>query len=232
MRRVVPILLQRAALAILTVVAVILLAGLLIHLVPGDPVTAMVAQSVAVTPEAMAEMRARLGLDLPVWLQALHYLLQVLHGDLGTTIRGGEPVARLLFDRLPNTFVLAACGLALALALGIPLGILAAVKRGKAADTLVMVIAVLGVSIPGFWLGLMLIQLFALDLGWLPVAGSGAAESDPACADARPQLQRARRPDDALGDDRRGGGGLYPHRPRPRAARTPSDSRSMPCGRR
>jgi peptide/nickel transport system permease protein/oligopeptide transport system permease protein len=100
------------------------------------------------------------------------YTGHVLTGDLGTTIRGNEPVARLLLERLPNTFALAVSGLSVALLIGIPLGFVAATHRGRPADTAVMVIAVLGVSIPGFWLGLAMIQLFSLHLGWLPVAGS------------------------------------------------------------
>lgn len=163
---------KRVLVAFATVIVVIILSGLLIHVVPGDPVTAMMAQSVSATPEAMAEMRTRLGLDLPVWQQVMHYLARVLQGDLGTTIRGNEPVLRLLMQRVPNTFSLAASGLGLALAIGIPLGFLAAVNRGRMADTAVMFIAVLGVSIPAFWLGLIMIQVFALKLDWLPVAGS------------------------------------------------------------
>lgn len=163
---------KRVLVACATVIVVIVLSGILIHVVPGDPVTAMMAQSVSATPEVMAEMRARLGLDLPVWQQVMSYLIHVLQGDLGTTIRGNEPVVMLLLQRLPNTFALAISGLALALAIGIPLGFLAAVNRGRIADTVVMVIAVLGVSIPAFWLGLIMIQVFSLELGWLPVAGS------------------------------------------------------------
>jgi ABC-type dipeptide/oligopeptide/nickel transport system permease component len=163
---------KRVLVAFATVIVVIVLSGLLIHVVPGDPVTAMMAQSVSATPEVMAEMRARLGLDLPVWQQVMLYLTHVLQGDLGTTIRGNEPVLRLLMQRVPNTFALAVSGLGLALAIGIPLGFLAAVNRGRMVDTVVMFIAVLGVSIPAFWLGLIMIQVFALKLHWLPVAGS------------------------------------------------------------
>jgi ABC-type dipeptide/oligopeptide/nickel transport system permease component len=164
--------LKRVLAAFSTVVVVILLSGMLIHVVPGDPVTAMMAQSVSATPEAMAEMRSRLGLDLPVWQQVGLYLWHVLQGDLGTTIRGSEPVAMLLLQRLPNTIALAISGLAVALAIGIPLGFLAAINRGRLADTAVMIIAVFGVSIPAFWLGLIMIQVFSLNLGWLPIAGS------------------------------------------------------------
>ena len=164
---------KRVVVAFATIIAVVVLAGILIHVVPGDPVTAMMAQSVTATPEVMAEMRARLGLDLPVWRQVALYVWHVLQGDLGTTIRGNEPVVTLLLQRLPNTFALAVSGLAVALAIGIPLGFLAAVNRGRIADTAVMIIAVLGVSIPAFWLGLIMIQVFSLKLAWLPVAGSG-----------------------------------------------------------
>ncbi|TCP88276.1 peptide/nickel transport system permease protein/oligopeptide transport system permease protein [Rhizobium sp. PP-CC-2G-626] len=164
---------KRVLTAFVTVLTVIVLSGVLIHVVPGDPVTAMMAQSVTATPEVMAEMRSQLGLDLPVWQQVVLYASHVLTGDLGTTIRGNEPVARLLFERLPNTFALAVSGLSVALIIGIPLGFLAAINRGRLADTAVMVIAVLGVSIPGFWLGLIMIQIFSLKLGWFPVAGSG-----------------------------------------------------------
>jgi len=167
--------LKRLATALVTVVAVIVLTGFLIHVIPGDPVTAMLAQAVTATPEDIARLNAQYGLDRPVWEQTFIYLGNVLTGDLGTTIRGNEPVAGLLLERLPNTFALASAGLAVALALGIPLGFVAAVKRGHFADFAVMLIAILGVSIPGFWMGLTLIQVFSLQLGWFPVAGTGLA---------------------------------------------------------
>lgn len=164
---------KRLAAAFATIVAVVVLSGLLVHVVPGDPVTAMMAQSSGATEASMDEMRARLGLDRPVPVQVARYLGHVLQGDLGTTIRGGEPVLKLLMERLPNTMLLAFSGLAVAMLIGLPLGFLAAINRGRATDTAVMLIAVLGVSIPSFWLGLVLLQVFALDLGWVPVAGSG-----------------------------------------------------------
>src|SRR5690606_31561401 len=101
----------------------------------------MMAQSVSATPEAMAAMRSRLGLDLPIWQQVGHYVLNVLQGDLGRTIRGNEPVAQLLLMRLPNTFMLAVSGLAVAVAIGVPLGFIAALNRGKVTDAAVMMIA-------------------------------------------------------------------------------------------
>ncbi|MBY5705764.1 ABC transporter permease [Rhizobium leguminosarum] len=167
------LILRKTLLALITVLVVIFLSGLLIHLVPGDPVTAMMAQSLTSNPEAIAEMRSRLGLDLPIWQQVGLYAWHVLQGDFGTTIRGDESVLSLLMQRLPNTFMLAVSGLVVALLIGVPFGFLAAASRGRIADTAITVVAVFGVSIPAFWTGLSMIQVFSLKLGWLPVAGAG-----------------------------------------------------------
>lgn len=165
---------RRLLTAAITILVVVFLAGVLIHLVPGDPITAMLAQSGNASAADIARLTAQFGLDRPVWQQALLYVGNVLQGDLGTTIRGNEPVAPLLLGRLPNTIILAVAGLGTALALGIPMGVIAAVNRGRAADFAVMLIAILGVSIPGFWMGLTFIQVFSLHLGWFPVAGTSA----------------------------------------------------------
>lgn len=165
---------RRLLTAAITILVVVFLAGVLIHLVPGDPITAMLAQSGSASAADIARLTAQYGLDRPVWQQALLYVGNVLQGDMGTTIRGNEPVAPLLLNRLPNTIILAIAGLGTALALGIPMGVIAAVNRGRAADFAVMLIAILGVSIPGFWMGLTFIQVFSLHLGWFPVAGTSA----------------------------------------------------------
>ncbi|EEX11774.1 peptide ABC transporter, permease protein [Citreicella sp. SE45] len=165
---------RRLLTAFITILVVVILAGVLIHVVPGDPITAMLAQSGSADADDIARLTAQYGLDQPVWKQALLYAGNALQGDLGTTIRGGEPVAELLLDRLPNTIALAVAGLGTALVLGIPMGFIAAVNRGRAADFAVMLIAILGVSIPGFWMGLTFIQVFSLHLGWFPVAGTSA----------------------------------------------------------
>src|SRR5690606_19485421 len=143
---------KRLFTAFLTILVVVFLAGTLIHLVPGDPITAMLAQSGNATAEEIARLRAQYGLDLPAWQQSLSFVAKALQGDLGVTIRGGEPVAPLLLERLPNTIYLALAGLTTALVLGIPMGMIAAINRGRAADMAVMLIAILGVSIPGFWI--------------------------------------------------------------------------------
>ena len=165
---------KRLITAFITILVVVFLAGTLIHLVPGDPITSMLAQSGNATAEEIARLRTQYGLDQPAWQQSLNFMAKALQGDLGVTIRGGEPVAPLLLERLPNTMYLAVAGLATALVLGVPMGVIAAINRGRAADMAVMLIAILGVSIPGFWIGLTFIQLFSMHLGWFPVAGTSA----------------------------------------------------------
>jgi peptide/nickel transport system permease protein len=165
-------LLSRVLSALATLILSSFAVCMLIHLIPGDPVVMMMAQNSSPTPEQIARMRHALGLDLPLWQQYFHYMGLVLRGDLGRSIFGSEPVAALLLERLPNTFALAATGLLIAIGIGMPLGFLAACRKGTWADSLLMMVAVCGVSIPNFWLGLMLLLLFSLILGWLPVAGS------------------------------------------------------------
>src|SRR5258705_7205071 len=165
-------LLRRALSALATLIVSSFAVCMLIHLIPGDPVMMMMAQNSSPTPEQIERMRHALGLDLPLWLQYSHYMGNVLQGDLGRSIFGSEPVAALLLERLPNTFALATAGLLIAIGIGMPLGFLAACRKGTWADSLLMMVAVCGVSIPNFWLGLMLLLLFSLVLGWLPIAGS------------------------------------------------------------
>jgi peptide/nickel transport system permease protein len=148
---------------------------LLIHLVPGDPVQIMYAQSQGTTPEQLAEMRHLLGLDRPILEQWLRFVLHLLQGDLGVTIRGQQPVAQLILQRLPNTLALAVAAMAIATAIGVPIGFAAAWWRGRWADTALMTAAIAGVSVPHFWLGLILMSVFAVQLEWLPVGGTGWA---------------------------------------------------------
>jgi peptide/nickel transport system permease protein len=164
--------LRRVLTALVTLIVSSFAVCMLIHLIPGDPVMMMMAQNSSPSPEQIAQMRHVLGLDLPLWLQYFHYMGHVARGDLGRSIFGGEPVAALLLERLPNTFALTTTGLLIAIAIGMPLGFLAAYRKGTWADNLFMMVAVCGVSIPNFWLGLMLVLLFSLVLGWLPIAGS------------------------------------------------------------
>jgi len=164
---------QRILAAILTIFVTTIAVSMLIHLVPGDPVQIMYAQSQGTTPEQLEEVRARLGLDRPLVEQYFNYLGRVLRGDLGYTIRGEQPVLELLLLRLPNTLLLATAALVIASAIGLTFGFIAAYKRGTWLDTTLMTTAILGVSMPHFWLGLILLFYFAVQLQWFPVAGSG-----------------------------------------------------------
>ena len=163
----------RVAMGLLTIFVTTIAVTLLIHLVPGDPVQIMYAQSQGTTPEQLEEIRRNLGLDQPIWIQYLHFVERLLHGDLGYTIRGQQPVLDVILQRLPNTIILAVAAMAVAIVIGLPLGFFAAYRRGTAVDTGLMVTAIAGVSIPHFWLGLLLLFLFSVELGWLPVSGTG-----------------------------------------------------------
>ncbi|MCB1717353.1 MAG: ABC transporter permease, partial [Candidatus Competibacteraceae bacterium] len=123
------------------------------------------------TPEQLEEIRKSLGLDKPIYQQYFIFMNKALRGDLGKTIRGEQPVLDLILTRLPYTLVLAAASLLISAAVGLSLGFLAAYKRGTVIDISAMIIAIIGVSIPHFWLGLLLLFTFSLTLGWLPVAG-------------------------------------------------------------
>lgn len=166
-------LIQRILAALLTIWVTTVAVSMLIHLVPGDPVQIMYAQSQGTTPEQLEEVRERLGLDQPLVVQYVNYMGRVLQGDLGKTIRGEQPVLELLLLRLPNTLLLAATALLIACAIGLVCGFIAAYKRGSWLDTTLMTTAILGVSMPHFWLGLILLFYFAVQLQWFPVAGSG-----------------------------------------------------------
>ncbi|MBT7204555.1 MAG: ABC transporter permease [Deltaproteobacteria bacterium] len=166
-------LLTKFLLAFFTVFVTTILVTLLIHIVPGDPVQIMFAQSQGSTPEQIEQVRINLGLDQPIYIQYLNYINQLSEGDLGKTIRGGQPVLEVIFQRLPNTILLATSAMMIAILLGVPLGFLAAYNKGTIADTFIMILAISGISMPHFWLGLILLFIFAVDLGWLPVSGSG-----------------------------------------------------------
>jgi peptide/nickel transport system permease protein/oligopeptide transport system permease protein len=164
---------KRFLAALATVWIATIAAALLIHLVPGDPVRIMYAQSQGVTQEQIEQIRANLGLDRPIIEQYFIYLGNVLSGDLGRTIRGQQPVADLLLICLPYTLILTLSAMAVATAIGLTCGFVAAYRRGTWVDSALMVTAILGVSLPHFWLGLLLILLISVELAILPVAGSG-----------------------------------------------------------
>ena len=162
---------QRILAALVTIWITTIAVTLLIHAVPGDPVRIMYAKFQS-TPEQIEAVRTALGLDQPIWVQYGLYIGRLLEGDLGRSIVGNQPVLDILLTRFPPTLILATTSLAIAVIIGLSLGFLAAYKRGTIIDVGAMIVAIIGVSMPHFWLGLLLLFFFALQLGWLPVAGS------------------------------------------------------------
>jgi len=163
------LILPRIGSVLLVVFGVCTLVFLLIHLVPGDPVEAMLGESAR--PADRQALRAALGLDRPLGEQYLRYLGGLVRLDPGQSFQFQRPVADLLAERIPATLELAGTALALALAVAVPLGVLAARNQGGALDSGAMGLSLLGISIPNFWLGPLLILVFSLWLGWTPVSG-------------------------------------------------------------
>ena len=159
--------------AVLACVAVAVF--LIVRVMPGDPATILVGDNS--TPEAAERMRATLGLDRPIPLQFAIWIAALCRGDLGQSIFLNEPVASLLLQRAEPTTLLTLMALAVAITLAMPAGIIAAVLRGSAIDRLILGLAMLGASVPSFWLGLLFISYFAVDLGWFPVSGYGPPDA-------------------------------------------------------
>jgi ABC-type dipeptide/oligopeptide/nickel transport system permease component len=150
---------------------VLTLVFLLIHIVPGDPVEQMLGEGAA--PGQAQQLRHSLGLDQPILTQYGHYLSQIAHGDLGHSLKFQAPVRRIIFERYPATLQLAFLALFVCAAIAIPAGVLAAYRRGHASDRAISVLTLLGLALPNFALGPLLITPFSIKLGWLPVSGRG-----------------------------------------------------------
>lgn len=163
--------LRRVLLSLVTLWGVVTFVFLLIHLVPGDPVETMLGEGAR--PQDVAQMRQKLGLDLPIATQYGRFVERLVHGDLGVSFRSNDPVGRVIRQAYPATIRLALAGLFVAVTIAIPLGVFAARRRGTWADAAASVISLLGVSVPHFALGPLLIVLFSIQLSWLPVSGSG-----------------------------------------------------------
>ncbi|HEV8534931.1 MAG TPA: ABC transporter permease [Candidatus Limnocylindria bacterium] len=164
-------LLTRLIGAIPTLLGVSLLTFLFIRLIPGDAIAARLGTSTALTPEQLASLRAFFGLDQPLPLQYWNWLTSLLRGDAGYSIRTGRPVLVEIAERLPATLELAAGATLIAVAIGIPLGLLSAMRPRSRLDVLVRVGGLIGLSLPSFWLGTLIIVLFSLYLRWLPNTG-------------------------------------------------------------
>jgi ABC-type dipeptide/oligopeptide/nickel transport system permease component len=141
------------------------------RLIPGD--AARIIAGDEAPQERVEQIRRDLGLDRPALVQYAAYLANLLRGDLGVSFSSRRPVAVEIGNRFWNTFSLALAAITLATVLGVTMGVISALFRGKLADNLVTLLALLGISIPVFWLGLLMMQLFAVELGWLPAAGYG-----------------------------------------------------------
>lgn len=160
---------RRLLSAIPTLILVSLFVFTLQKLLPGDPVLAMAGEER--DPAVMAYLRDKYRLNDPVPLQYLHWVGNVLQGDFGTSLRTEQPVTTLLASKLPVTIELAVLALIIALLIGIPTGVISAVRKGTAVDYGANVLALSGISIPHFWLGIVLIMIFAVKLHWLPASG-------------------------------------------------------------
>jgi peptide/nickel transport system permease protein len=173
--------------AVPTMIMIVVIDFFLLKLVPGDAADVLAAQSGAATQETMMAMRHQLGLDQSLPMQLLHYFDNLVHLNLGMSPTFGMPVSLLILQRLPNTLLLMATAMLLAMVIGIALGSVMAFCAGRLPDRILSVLSLLFYSVPGFWIGLVMIVLFSVKLGWLPSGGAGTVGADlsgfPALAD-------------------------------------------------
>lgn len=156
--------------AVPLLIATVVVNFAIIHLAPGDPVTMMVGEG-AVSAEQMEALRQSLGLDNPLYRQFLDYLANVLQGDLGTSYVFHQPVIEIIVSRIPATLLLMGSTYLLSTLLGLAFGIIAALRPSSVQDRILMTVAILGYSVPTFWLGFVALMFFAVELGWLPISG-------------------------------------------------------------
>jgi ABC-type dipeptide/oligopeptide/nickel transport system permease component len=168
---------RRALHALPVVLGVSILTFLMLHFVPGDPVLAMFVESGGATKEQIEQIRESLGLNDPLPVQYWHYITRLVRADFGRSIWGRQPVAELIGQKFPFTLQLAVAALSVAVAIGVTLGVISAINRGSLADNGTMLVALAGVSMPSFWLGFLLIYLFSIKLGWLPIASGPGLRS-------------------------------------------------------
>ncbi len=167
--------LSRLLSAIMVILGVVLIVFLLIHIVPGDPVEVMLGESASTMDREV--LRHSLGLDEPLWQQLYHFFQGLLQFDLGTSLHSKKAVSELIVSSIGPTLELTFAALVVALLIAFPLGIIAALNKDKAGDAMAMSFSLLGISIPNFLMGPLLILLFAVSLGWLPVSGRSGFSS-------------------------------------------------------
>lgn len=167
---------RRLLLAVPVFIGVTLVTFVLMHIVPGDPVALLMEEKMAtIDPTAARLIRAKWGLDDPAPIQYLKFLRNALRGDLGISYRTDRSVLRSIVERVPATAKLAGAALLIAICIGVSMGVVAALRQNSALDSLSIMLATIGVSLPNFWLGLLLIYLLAVHLRWLPPSGYGPA---------------------------------------------------------
>jgi len=162
-------LLKRTVLMVPTLLLVALMVFLLVHLIPGDPAIVMVGAEA--DPAAIENIRRSLGLDQPLPIQFIDWFGRLISGDFGNSITTGIPVLETILERFPTTLVLTTLAMLFSVAIAIPSGVLAAKFRNTGKDYLFMLVSLIGVSVPGFWLGLMGLLVFSVQLGWFPSSG-------------------------------------------------------------
>jgi peptide/nickel transport system permease protein len=171
------VIVSRVAGAVPILVIVSLITFAMIHLIPGDPAAAIAGMSA--TSEQIANIRHNLGLDEPLLSQLFDWYRNLAHGNLGRSLLLGQPVIQATFQRLPVTLALSAYALVMTLVFGLSSGIIAALRQNTWVDQVAMIFAMFGISVPNFYLGLLMIILFAVDLGWLPTGGYIPFTTDP-----------------------------------------------------
>ena len=163
--------LKRLLASVLVILAMVFIVTLVLDIIPGDPVTLMLGD--AATPEMVVKLRQQLGLDKPLLVRYAEYLWNLLHGDMGHSIREMAPVSQLIGVAWPRTLELTAVAMILTVLVGLPLGIVSGANPGSLLDHVSRVSSLLGLCMPAFWTGLLLMFVFSLQLGWFPVGGAG-----------------------------------------------------------
>ncbi|WP_313801685.1 ABC transporter permease [Cytobacillus sp.] len=168
-------LLNRLGQSVVLLLIVTVITFFLINLAPGGPASTMRMEA---SPEERQAMIEKLGLDQPIYVRYIDWITNAVQGDLGISFTSSEPVIQRIIERLPYTIELTVFTIIISVIIGILLGVLSAIKRGKAQDHMINFMSVIGLSVPAFWLGLMLILLFSITLGWLPSSGVGSRGAD------------------------------------------------------
>ncbi|WP_321936280.1 ABC transporter permease [Paraburkholderia sp. J8-2] len=166
---------RRMGFALITLFSVLTLVFLIVRILPGDPVLIILGDQAS--PASAAALRTRLGLDQPIFVQYLHFLLQAVRGDLGSSLISGRPVTEEILAVIPSTLELTISSLLLGALLGVPAGVWAAAKRNRIPDSVIRLFSLIGLSLPGFVTAIVLLILFAIQLPWFPVISTGADDT-------------------------------------------------------